>query len=248
MKTIFVYIGTQAGEKSKTLGLLNKIFDKLKGKTSEEIVLDIYTGNNTNITHCKSCNGCFSNGKCILDNTDDIKMLENKILKADLVIFGSPVYAHNISGDMKVFIDRISYWMHLMILAGKPGFIIATSGGNGIEYVNNYLHKIMNYLGIRIIGKLGATVYSLKQLNEPGFLEENIEEAANTMHEYLINNKNIESDQVLETIFKGLKTAMKLVEDSAIKDKSAEYKFWNDSGQLECNSFSELLIKKKSAC
>ena len=56
------------------------------------------------------CIGCFScwlriPGRCIHEDVMD-ELLPQRFCKADLVVFGTPLYHYNMSGTMKVFVDR----------------------------------------------------------------------------------------------------------------------------------------------
>lgn len=64
----------------------------------------------------KPCLGCLScwfetPGKCVL--RDDAEMLLNRMLASDLLIFATPLYVDNVSGIMKLLMDR-------MIIKGSP--------------------------------------------------------------------------------------------------------------------------------
>ena len=53
--------------------------------------------------------------------------------EADAIVFGSPVYIDNITGQMKVFFDRLADAIHYQQFAGKVGCSVVTtseSGGN----------------------------------------------------------------------------------------------------------------------
>lgn len=58
-----------------------------------------------NIKPCLSCLKCRPNKECILPK-DDGHMVWHKILSADVLIIGSPTYFGNISGQLKLLIDR----------------------------------------------------------------------------------------------------------------------------------------------
>lgn len=58
-----------------------------------------------NIQPCLSCLKCRPNKECILPK-DDGHMVWHKILSADALIIGSPTYFGNISGQLKLLIDR----------------------------------------------------------------------------------------------------------------------------------------------
>lgn len=238
MKNIFVYVGSKAGEKSSTLGVVKNIIDKITDIIGKEnINVSIYSPSFSKINSCYSCNNCFYEGKCIQDENDDMKEIKNNLENADIVIFASPVYMHNVSGDMKIFIDRISYWSHLLKLRGKVGLAISTSSGNGLDITTSYINKVMNFLGIKVVGALNIVPY-LK--NEK--YNEVIATCANNLIEY-INGKKIIPDELLETIFLSGKQMVMQQKDV---NETAEYRYWVESGMLECNTFKEALkILKK---
>ena len=58
-------------------------------------------------------NGCIGCSHCQMDTEhftcvqrDDVNMLLDKIIKADAVFYGTPLYGHNYSGQLKIFLDR----------------------------------------------------------------------------------------------------------------------------------------------
>ncbi|WP_082206842.1 flavodoxin family protein [Clostridium sp. BL8] len=164
MKEIFAYVGSRMEGSSKTFQYVKSaINNALKLVGDYEVKVNIYTAADLNIKFCRGCLNCFVNGICYMDNEDDMKIIKDKILSADIIILASPVYVHHISGDMKVFLDRLGYWCHLLRLAGKPGIAVATSGGNGLDLTYNYLYKVMSYLGIKVVGKFGIAPYKIDE-------------------------------------------------------------------------------------
>lgn len=57
-----------------------------------------------NIKSCNACGGCYENHKCVIN--DDMNGLYEKLVNADLLVFGSPTYFSNVTGIMKNFMDR----------------------------------------------------------------------------------------------------------------------------------------------
>jgi multimeric flavodoxin WrbA len=102
------------------------------------------------ITPCTACDACSLNGICV--NDDDVPALLIRMQEADGIIFGSPVYIDNITGQMKVFIDRLADAIHYQALAGKIGCSIATTYESGGDDVVAYLNHVLNYLGILSVG------------------------------------------------------------------------------------------------
>ncbi len=57
-----------------------------------------------NIKPCDACGGCYKSYKCIIK--DDMQEIYDKLLKADIIVLGSPTYFDNVTAIMKAFIDR----------------------------------------------------------------------------------------------------------------------------------------------
>lgn len=57
------------------------------------------------IGYCRGCYACSNNGKCF--QQDDMNEINEKLLKADVIVFATPVYFYSMSGQLKVFIDRL---------------------------------------------------------------------------------------------------------------------------------------------
>ncbi len=57
------------------------------------------------------------------------------MMKADGVIFLTPVYVVNMSGLLKNFIDRFAYLCHRQKFNGKKAWIICSTGSSGANIV-----------------------------------------------------------------------------------------------------------------
>jgi len=59
-----------------------------------------------NIQFCKGCLGCQKLGHCIIN--DDVNPIMARVLKADVVVWATPIYYYEMSGQMKTLIDRMN--------------------------------------------------------------------------------------------------------------------------------------------
>ena len=57
-----------------------------------------------NINFCKGCLNCLETGKCVIQ--DDANMIAEKMMYADVVVFATPIYYYEMSGQMKTVLDR----------------------------------------------------------------------------------------------------------------------------------------------
>ena len=56
------------------------------------------------INFCSGCFACQKLGKCIID--DDANEITEKILEAEVIVWATPIYYYEMSGQMKTMIDR----------------------------------------------------------------------------------------------------------------------------------------------
>lgn len=60
---------------------------------------------NKDIKYCLGCYACVKSKRCF--QKDDFNYVLEKIEKADVIVFATPVYFYSMSGQLKVFIDRL---------------------------------------------------------------------------------------------------------------------------------------------
>lgn len=56
------------------------------------------------INFCKGCLACQKLGKCVID--DDANDITDEMAKADVIVWTTPIYYYEMSGQMKTMIDR----------------------------------------------------------------------------------------------------------------------------------------------
>lgn len=76
-----------------------------KGAKEAGHQVEIVHLNNKKIHPCYGCYSCDNSGACF--QKDDMAELLPKMLEADVIVFASPVYFYSMSGQLKVFIDRL---------------------------------------------------------------------------------------------------------------------------------------------
>ena len=100
---IVAYNGSPKGKNSATHLMINEVLNGAKEKGADVVS---YTLSEKNINHCTGCFHCWyvEKNKCILndDMEDAISHFENM----DILVLGTPLYFDNVSGMLKVFLDR----------------------------------------------------------------------------------------------------------------------------------------------
>lgn len=148
---IFSFVGSQAGERSSTARFSDLVAEKLKARLAEEGETAEYerlTGADVRLDFCRSCKACFSTGKCPADAGDDLPLIKQKMLEADVIFFCSPVYAGSMSATAKAVIDRLSYWTHREELAGKTAAVLVTTSGNHGQETVDEMVDTLQYMGV----------------------------------------------------------------------------------------------------
>lgn len=96
---------------SNTATLLKKALEGVKS-SDKEIETEIINLYDYNYKGCISCFACKLNdgesyGKCAVK--DDLKEILEKLSQADGIIFGSPIYIHGISSQIKALLERLIF-------------------------------------------------------------------------------------------------------------------------------------------
>ncbi len=133
-----------------TAALLNTVLEEAAslGASTELLELADY-----NIKMCLSCNKCLGKTQCSITD-DDMAMIGEKLLAADGIVLGSPVYWANVSTLMKNFMDRTRY-MHMVrnMLAGKVGGAVTNAGlrNGGQEFALRVMTHFLHAHGLFVV-------------------------------------------------------------------------------------------------
>ena len=119
----------------------------------ERIHTEIITPGNQRIHLCTGCMDCDKNGVC--DFTDDMNNNIDKIKNEKYIMFISPARWNILSGDLKIFIDRLNPLYSTGGLNGKK-FIAVAIGAKGkekysTESVINSLTSFAESAGMEVI-------------------------------------------------------------------------------------------------
>lgn len=126
---------------------------------TEEISVEIINLFDYEIDDCIGCEHCLIKGNCVID--DDVSRIMSKIKSSDGIMLTSPVYMENISGKLKVFLDRTCKWFHRPELYGKPILAIATTKGSGLKFTLSYLERVVIQWGGINSGSIGRSIRNI---------------------------------------------------------------------------------------
>ncbi len=127
MSKVTIIIGSRRdGNSSKLAKIMKEKFQK------ERIISNIITPGNQKIYLCTGCMDCDENGKC--DFKDDMEDNINKILESETLIFITPARWNLLSGDLKIFMDRLNPLYTPKKLKDKKMVSIVIGGKKKDEY------------------------------------------------------------------------------------------------------------------
>lgn len=226
-KKVCAYIGVNKND-SSTIQYIRKVLDLVKEEV--EIDFNLYTPKNFPLNTCTGCNQCFDSHKCHLDNMDNMTDIKKELMESDFIIFGSPIYLHNVSGGMKNFIDRLGYWSHFFPLRGKNAMVISSADSNGGNCVTVYLEKILSLYGCPVVTT--ANILAINNYDD-GHIKAHADKMANSL-------KNpVKSNEIIEKMYGVFKMIMNAKGESG--DRGAEYIYWKNNNMLEADTFEKLV-------
>lgn len=129
--------------------ILNEMYQKLE--TYPHVEVHFFNVANLNLKYCIGCYKCYRNGKCVFN--DDIEKLSENIETADGIIIGSPTYASNVSGQIKVIIDRGHFVIEQLLLR-KYAISVSTYENYGGKETSKILNRLLSYSGATISNSL----------------------------------------------------------------------------------------------
>jgi multimeric flavodoxin WrbA len=145
--------GSPRGKKSQTLKLVDAVLDGARQRGAETELIDIGA---LDIRYCLGCHVCYAEGECV--QGDDLSELWEKMMRADGIVLGSPVYINGVTAQLKTVIDRLADAIHCQMLVGKYGCAVTTAGSSGISEVLGYMNYFLNALGAVTVGEVGVAV------------------------------------------------------------------------------------------
>ena len=161
MKTVSVFLGS-ARRRGLTYTAARRFLDHVEalGDVQGEIVfLSDYT-----VGVCRGCKRCFERGEECCPLKDDRDVLIAKMMASDAVVFASPNYSFQVSGMMKVFLDRLGFAFHRPQFHGKTFTSIVAQGIHGGGKIVEYLDFAGAGLGFNVVK--GSCVTALEPMTE----------------------------------------------------------------------------------
>ena len=132
-----------------TVALLKKSLEGVASIGAETDLIHLY---DLDFKGCCSCFACKKkesnlNGHCAMK--DDLTEVLKKVKSSDILIFGSPIYLGNITGEMKSFIERLIFANLSYDSANRTNFMGTIQ--TGFIYTMGLPHEMIKSFGYHYI-------------------------------------------------------------------------------------------------
>ena len=95
------------------------------------------------IKFCKGCLACQKSGKCIIN--DDANEITEKMKNSDVIVWATPVYYYEMSGQMKTLIDRANA-LYELDYKFREVYLITTSADGSEGVIETVLNGLRGWL------------------------------------------------------------------------------------------------------
>ena len=136
-------INGSARKDGNTAIIIGRVFDELKNYGIETELIQLA---DSEIQPCRGCFACKGRGNCVFTK-DGFTEVFRRMVEADGIILGSPVYSADVSAKMKALLERAG-----VVVATNPGLlrrkvgasVAAVRRGGGMTTVDTMNHFMLN--------------------------------------------------------------------------------------------------------
>lgn len=178
------------------------------------------------IEMCHGCRACMENSEDFCPCKDYVKKLEVQMLSADIIFIGTPVYVEDVSGLIKLWIDRMAFHCHRPFLDGKIVYLFTTSGAKASKHAIKTLKHALLSWGARIIG---CNNYSMGIQMEKSAVKQRYGEVINK--QILQVNSKMKTIPIYSLI--AFEVQKKYWIKKGMETDSFDYRYWKSKGWLE---------------
>jgi multimeric flavodoxin WrbA len=203
-----------------------------------DIKYEIITLSDHRLEVCKGCKICFEKGEEFCPLKDDRDKLIKKMNNSDGIIFASPNYSFNVSGHMKIFLDRLGFVFHRPCFFGKVCTNIVIQGIYGGRKITKYFNFIGKGLGFNVVN--GCCLTTLEPMTEKAqkIINKVIDKQSRKFYSSLIK-KEYRTPTFFELmIFRMSRTSINLLLDENKRD----YTYYKKNGWFESDYYYSIQL------
>jgi multimeric flavodoxin WrbA len=217
-----------------------------------EIEYELISLSDYRLDVCKGCKLCFEKGEEFCPMKDDRDILIEKIKSSDGVVFASPNYSFNVSGQMKIFLDRLGFVFHRPSFFGKVSSSIIVQGIYGGNKITRYFNFIGKGLGFRVVKGSCLTFFEPPTEKDKKISDKILEIQSKKFYSSLIKRKFPVPTFFELMIFRMARTSIRVMLDESKRDYSYyKQNGWFDSAYyypVKLNPFKKLAGRILDIC
>lgn len=108
------------------------------------------------IGFCKGCLACNRTNRCVIH--DDADAIAQKMMKVDALVFATPVYYYEMSGQMKTMLDRANP-LYTSDYAFRDVYLLATAAEPEETAMDGAIHGLQGWISCFPKSRLAGTVF-----------------------------------------------------------------------------------------
>lgn len=129
-----------------------------RGVTDAGNNVEVVTLRDKEINFCKGCLACQKTQKCVI--RDDANEIVEKMKFSDVIVWVTPVYYYNMSGQMKTMIDR-SNPLYTSDYLFNDIYLIVTAADSNINAADGTINGLMGWISCYEKAELKGVVKGL---------------------------------------------------------------------------------------
>lgn len=149
----------------------------IKGARDAKHVVEKINLSNKNIGFCKGCLACqtMKKGNCVIQ--DDANLIINKMKEAKIIVFATPIYFYEMSGQMKTLLDR-SNPLFPISYKFRDIYLIASAAERDTSAMDGAINGLKGWIECFEEASLKGVIYGIGAddtnaiLNFPDIIEE----------------------------------------------------------------------------
>lgn len=138
-----------------------------KGARSSGNEVEIISLKDKSIAFCKGCLACQAIGKCVIQ--DDAVEIAERMKNAEVIVWATPIYYYEMSGQMKTMIDRANS-LYPTDYAFRDIYLLSSAAENEDGVDKGAIHGLNGWIACYEKAQLKGTVFA-GGVNEGGDID-----------------------------------------------------------------------------
>lgn len=229
MKKVTAFVGS--GRRKHTYNAVREFMDRVEalgGVECEIVALSDYR-----IETCRGCKLCFDKGEEFCPLKDDRDLLIQKMMASDGVVFASPNYSFQVSGLMKVFLDRLGFLFHRPRSHRKAFTSIVAQGIYGGRKIVKYLDFVGYGLGFDVAKGTFSTAFEPMTEKEAWKRDKALAKQSKRFHKALSKPSDRVPGLLELMVFRFARSSMSVELD----DTSRDYRYYSEKGWFDSDYY-----------